>query len=178
MVRKKTHNKNEIMLIAMLGFLLLIGLTAGTYISMINNIKNSGNYNINEINGDKLTQVLDENLDNILHNTVKSNDLNCPYRYGDDTEGDGILDLCDNCQLHYNPEQFDNDKDGIGNDCDSFPNGQSSDDGDNNFRCNSDLDCGSSGVVGDLFCSSGNVFQNFLTNKCNNPGTAQSYCSS
>ncbi len=178
MAKKKTSNNNEVMLIAVLGIILLLGLIAGTYLSVVYSEKNSDSYDINEINNNKLAQELNQNLDNILFNTVKSNDLNCPYKYGDDTDGDGILDLCDNCQLNYNPEQFDNDKDGMGNDCDAFPNGQSGDSTENHFRCNNDLNCGSSGLIGDLFCSSGNVFQNFLTNRCNNPGTDQSYCSS
>ncbi len=178
MVGKKKASNNEVMLVAVLGILLLLGLVVGTYLSINNFEKNSDDYNFNDMGSSKFAQELNQNLDNILFNTVKSNDLNCPYKFGDDTDGEGILDLCDNCPLNYNLEQFDNDKDGIGNDCDAFPNGRSSDETSNHFKCNNDLDCGSSSLIGNLFCSSGNVFQNFLVNRCNNPGTMQSYCSS
>jgi len=44
--------------------------------------------------------------------------------------------------------------------------------------CNSNSDCGTNGFVGNLFCSSNNVFQNYKTYICNNAGTTSSYCSS
>lgn len=37
---------------------------------------------------------------------------------GDDTDGDGEANACDNCRLAYNPAQGDLDQDGIGNSCD------------------------------------------------------------
>jgi len=43
--------------------------------------------------------------------------------------------------------------------------------------CLSNSDCGTDAFVGDNFCQSGNVFQNFLTYTCNDPGTISSYCS-
>ena len=42
---------------------------------------------------------------------------------GGDSDGDGICDNIDNCRTTYNPDQADNDGDGIGNVCDSTPNG-------------------------------------------------------
>ena len=35
----------------------------------------------------------------------------------DPCHGDGASDICDNCPDVYNPEQVDNDEDGIGNAC-------------------------------------------------------------
>ena len=39
----------------------------------------------------------------------------------DDTDGDSICDLVDNCPTVYNPDQSDTDNDGVGNSCDKFP---------------------------------------------------------
>ncbi len=44
--------------------------------------------------------------------------------------------------------------------------------------CAQDIDCGHGGLVGNLFCSNGNVVQNKITYTCNNPGTVSSSCSS
>lgn len=44
--------------------------------------------------------------------------------------------------------------------------------------CSSDSDCGNEGVRGDLFCEGGNVYQNYTSFTCNNPGTVESFCSS
>ncbi len=40
-----------------------------------------------------------------------------------DTDRDGIQDSADNCRTTYNPDQADNDHDGIGNVCDPTPDG-------------------------------------------------------
>ncbi|MFA5724621.1 MAG: putative metal-binding motif-containing protein, partial [Candidatus Pacearchaeota archaeon] len=45
------------------------------------------------------------------------------------------------------------------------------------INCSLNSDCGTDGYL-DLFCQSNNVFQNFLTFTCNNPGTANATCSS
>jgi hypothetical protein len=42
---------------------------------------------------------------------------------GFDADGDGILDAADNCPANSNPDQADDDADGLGNACDSTPNG-------------------------------------------------------
>ncbi len=43
--------------------------------------------------------------------------------------------------------------------------------------CSANSQCGTNGFVGDPFCQSGNVFQNYKTFTCNNPGAANSVCS-
>jgi hypothetical protein len=44
---------------------------------------------------------------------------NCPQNYGQypDIDGDGYGSFCDNCPEVYNPDQEDNDGDGVGNEC-------------------------------------------------------------
>jgi len=44
--------------------------------------------------------------------------------------------------------------------------------------CNMNSNCGVNSLIGNLFCSSGNLFQNYTTYTCNNPGTLLSSCSS
>jgi uncharacterized repeat protein (TIGR01451 family) len=46
-----------------------------------------------------------------------------------------------------------------------------------NVSCNTNSDCGTDGYTGSTFCQSGNVYQNYTTYTCNNPGTANSSCS-
>ena len=41
--------------------------------------------------------------------------------YLQDSDGDGILDACDNCPFAYNPDQLDSDGDGYGDACDNCP---------------------------------------------------------
>nr|WP_283808748.1 thrombospondin type 3 repeat-containing protein [Microvenator marinus] len=36
---------------------------------------------------------------------------------GPDTDGDGILDMCDNCPTIFNPDQLDQNENGIGDLC-------------------------------------------------------------
>jgi len=42
----------------------------------------------------------------------------CPFSTGEDLDGDKIIDQCDNCPLHFNPEQKNNDGDDLGDVCD------------------------------------------------------------
>ncbi|MEK6831038.1 MAG: hypothetical protein AABX77_03335, partial [Nanoarchaeota archaeon] len=44
--------------------------------------------------------------------------------------------------------------------------------------CNSDSDCGTDGFIGENFCRQNNVYRNFRTFTCNNPGESDSSCSS
>ena len=46
-----------------------------------------------------------------------------------------------------------------------------------NITCSSNTDCGSNAYTGSLFCQGNNVYQNYITYTCNNPGTANSSCS-
>lgn len=50
----------------------------------------------------------------------------------------------------------------------------------NNIVCSSDSQCGANGYTGDPFCQTSdtkNVYQNYITYTCNNPGTTSSSCS-
>jgi len=49
---------------------------------------------------------------------------------------------------------------------------------DQEIACNSTSDCGTSGYVGDAFCSGGDVYKTYRTYTCNNAGTPSSTCSS
>lgn len=44
--------------------------------------------------------------------------------------------------------------------------------------CNNNSQCGADGLTGILFCQSNNVYKNYITYTCNNPGTESSSCSS
>ncbi len=44
--------------------------------------------------------------------------------------------------------------------------------------CSTNAQCGSSGYNGGNFCQGNGVYRNYTTYTCNNPGTAQSFCSS
>ncbi|MBS3079124.1 putative metal-binding motif-containing protein [Candidatus Pacearchaeota archaeon] len=46
-----------------------------------------------------------------------------------------------------------------------------------NVNCNSDGECGQNGFLNQLFCQSDNLFDKYITFKCNNPGTGISSCS-
>ncbi|VVB77927.1 Putative metal-binding motif protein [uncultured archaeon] len=43
--------------------------------------------------------------------------------------------------------------------------------------CLNNLECGTNGLIGNLFCTGNNITQNFITFTCNNPGQTNSYCS-
>lgn len=47
----------------------------------------------------------------------------------------------------------------------------------NGIACHSNSECGSNGFFGDAACQNNDVFQNFITYICNNPGTINSSCS-
>ncbi|MDD2731790.1 MAG: PKD domain-containing protein [Candidatus Pacebacteria bacterium] len=47
-----------------------------------------------------------------------------------------------------------------------------------NTVCSSNSDCGTNGYVGNTFCQSGNVYQDYKTYTCLNPGTSSSSCTS
>lgn len=44
------------------------------------------------------------------------------------------------------------------------------------IECTCDTDCGSTGFFGDSFCQNGNVYRNYKTNVCLNPGTKSAEC--
>lgn len=48
-------------------------------------------------------------------------------RYSVDSDGDGLVDSCDNCPVLSSPNQFDGDGDGVGDVCDSCPTDPSND---------------------------------------------------
>jgi len=45
-----------------------------------------------------------------------------------------------------------------------------------NIACSTNSDCGTDGLVGNPFCQSGDVYKNFRTYTCNNPGTTSATC--
>ena len=55
----------------------------------------------------------------IILNSCKNDDSSVTINTNIDSDGDGILDNLDNCPNTSNPNQTDNDNDGVGDDCDS-----------------------------------------------------------
>jgi hypothetical protein len=62
-------------------------------------------------------------------------------------------------------------------DCINFVNKAQSENVTNITICSKDSDCGTNGLIGLGFCLNNSVFKNYVTYKCNNPGTDQSSCS-
>ena len=123
---------------------------------------------------------------------TSSYNIYCPFSDGIDSDEDGVYDLCDNCPIHYNPEQLDRDRDKKGDICDSSASSSSSsdnddddddngdDNGDDEIICKEDNECGTNSFIGNAFCSQNNkkVLQTFRSFSCNNPDTKDSECSS
>ena len=42
--------------------------------------------------------------------------------------------------------------------------------------CSEDIDCGTDGFVGDIYCYIGNCYQDYITFECLNPGTSEAEC--
>ena len=126
---------------------------------------------------DPLKEITSFSVSNFNENQVY-----CPFNNGIDTDNDGIFDECDNCPLHYNPEQLDSDHDGEGNACDyqsGFDNGDNDDDDDDEGQCSAESECGTDGYIGSNFCSQdGNVVRTFIDYTCSSPGNEDSECSS
>ncbi|MBU1050947.1 MAG: hypothetical protein KJ718_00130, partial [Nanoarchaeota archaeon] len=127
-----------------------------------------------------------ENLTSFVNTPSPSS--GCPVTSGPDLDNDKIIDQCDNCPDHYNPEQLDIDLDGIGDNCDDFIDRQfgsgGGDDDDNDkeedeeeeIECSFDEECGEDGFTGELFCTGEDVTQEFIDFTCQNPGTEDSVC--
>ena len=64
--------------------------------------------------------------------------------------------------------------DGLDNDCDGSADSQ---DADCNIVCYSDLECGSDGYIGEVFCSNGDIYQKYRDYSCLDAGTPQARCS-
>jgi hypothetical protein len=47
-----------------------------------------------------------------------------------------------------------------------------------NAACTTNAQCGTNGFTGSAFCAANGVYQNYTTYTCNNPGTANAFCSS
>ena len=174
--RKSTKsNDSNILLIIMLSVILIIGMFAGLFLfsqKPNNNIIDDINAPLYPENNNNI-----ENLGDIIYKNVNDdNFVYCPFKEGKEDDKDGVLNSCDNCPIHYNPDQLDNDLDGLGNVCDSNPNKKSSNDVISHISCNSNSDCGSSGFSGNKFCSNNNVFQLYTNYICMNPGRLNSLC--
>lgn len=74
------------------------------------------------VNNDIQDLVIGQDLDS--DNALNLNDDNCPCDYNpmqEDSDIDGVGDICDNCSMNSNPDQSDLDSDGIGDTCDNCP---------------------------------------------------------
>lgn len=120
-------------------------------------------------------------LDDLTGLTRSANSA-CPYPTGADIDKDGIIDFCDNCPEHYNPDQIDSDIDGIGDACNvnerhGGGGGGNGDNGGEEIICSGNADCGTDGPIGNLFCSGNNTAQTYVSYTCENPGKEESSCS-
>ena len=174
---KKRSKDNGILLMVTLSVILVIGLFTGLFLfteKFVADLDSSDNVALNSKTSKNVNS-----LDNIIYRSVNDNDvIYCPYKMGDDFDKDNILESCDNCPLHYNPDQLDNDHDGIGNVCDFYPNKINSNNDLVPVSCNSNSDCQSSGYTGNPFCSSNDLAQIFTSYTCMNPGKSNSFCAS
>ncbi len=83
----------------------------------IDNCRNTANPDQADNDGDGIGNVCDD--------TPNGGGNDSCANAGGDTDGDGVCDNVDNCVNTANPNQADNDGDGIGNVCDDTPNGSS-----------------------------------------------------
>ncbi|MDY7108428.1 MAG: FG-GAP repeat protein, partial [Planctomycetota bacterium] len=72
----------------------------------------------------------------------------------EDSDGDGVIDICDNCPDHYNPDQADCDDDGIGDVC-AIAWGISEDCNENGIPDNCETDCNGNGIPDDCDIADG-----------------------
>lgn len=93
-----------------------------------------------------------------------------------------VLDACNDCSnianiTCFNDSDCDDDNPSTDDKCINPGTTDSSCEHHLIIRCSKDSDCGCDGFEGTPFCQSGNVFGNYITYICNNPGTCHSYCS-
>src|SRR3989344_1354293 len=110
-----------------------------------------------------------------------------------DNDGDGAMDYpsdfsCNSATDNDETNPRSRCQDGFDNDGDGFIDypqdigcGSNQDNSEFNIiqtACNTNSDCGTNSYVGSNFCQVNSVLRNFTTYTCNNPGTANAYCSS
>jgi len=105
---------------------------------------------------------------------------------GLDNDCDGNVDEGDVCYVPECRDNNDNDFDGLVDSEDpgcwddlgnpSSYNPELDDESRGDIECSLNSECGTNGFVGDRFCQSGDVYQNYRSHVCNNPGTGLSNC--
>jgi hypothetical protein len=76
-----------------------------------------------EFAGDCNQNGISDDLDILNHTSQDCNNNGVPDECELDSDGDGIIDACDNCPSVYNPGQEDCDGDGLGDVCDADRDG-------------------------------------------------------
>ncbi len=104
--------------------------------------------------------------------TVKTCINNDGDGFNQSKEGCGISD-CDDSNSSIYPGAVEICDNNVDDDCDNSVDGYDTDCG----KCTVNSDCGIDGWVGSTSCSQDDVFQNWRTYTCNNPGTGESSCS-
>lgn len=140
MIKKNNKRKSNVgIFILLIAVVLLASLLSILAIGMLYESYGNEEYNSQEFN-----------LMANFNEGSYSDYVYCPLTEGVDTDEDKVFDLCDNCITYYNPDQRDDDYDGVGNACELLfaGRGESQGDGDDEIpECQDNKDNDGDGLI-------------------------------